>query len=62
MSKKKQVPVGSTESVESYLARGGKITICPKFERTPEEDMKYKWKPQRGPKKKVDKPVDFIEG
>jgi len=46
------VPVGTTETIESFLARGGKITICPSCERTPAEDINYKWKPQRGRKKK----------
>lgn len=62
MARKKAIPVGTTESVESYLARGGKITICPSCARTDPEDINYKWKPQRGRKKKEDKTVDtFVE-
>ncbi len=62
MAKKKPVPVGTTETVESFLARGGKITICPSCERTPPEEIRHKWKPQRGRKKKEDKTVDsFVE-
>ena len=63
MAKKKTVPIGRVETAEEYLARGGKITICPPCERTDPEDITYTWKkPGRGRKKKDDTPkeVDFL--
>jgi hypothetical protein len=61
MAKKKTV-IGKTETAEEYLARGGKITVCPPCERTDPDDIAYTWKkPKRGRKKKEDMPkvVDF---
>jgi len=54
MSKKKTklLPEGQTETVEEFLARGGKITYCKPMARTEEEDISYTWKPKRGRKKK----------
>ncbi len=62
MAKKKTAPLGKTETAEEYLARGGKITVCPPCERTDPDDIAYTWKkPKRGRKKKEDMPkvVDF---
>ena len=61
MAKKKTVPVGRIETAEEYLARGGKITICPPCERTDPDEIAYTWKPKRGRKKKEETPkeVDF---
>jgi len=42
-----------TETIEQYLARGGKITTCPPGQRS--EDVEYKTGPKsRGRKKKKD--------
>jgi hypothetical protein len=56
MAKKKQSFDGPIETVEDYIARGGKITVCPPCQRTEPEDISYTWKPQRGRKKKEDSP------
>jgi hypothetical protein len=62
LARKKAIPVGTTETMEMFLARGGKVTVCPSCARTPPEEINYKWKPQRGRKKKEDKSVDlFVE-
>jgi hypothetical protein len=54
MSKKKTklLPEGQTETVEEFLARGGKITYCEPMARTEEGEISYTWKPKRGRKKK----------
>ena len=58
---KSQLPEGATETVEQYLARGGKITVCPSCQRTDPDEISYSWKPKRGRKKKEETPkeVDF---
>ena len=61
MARNKQIE-GVVETAEEYLARGGKITICPPCERTDPDEIAYTWKkPKRGRKKKEDMPkvVDF---
>lgn len=60
---KKTIPIGTIETAEQYLARGGKITICPPCERTDPDEIAYTWKkPKRGRKKKEDMPkeVDIL--
>jgi hypothetical protein len=43
-----------TETIEQYLARGGKVTVCPPGQRS--EDVAYKTGPKsRGRKKKTEK-------
>ena len=60
MAKKKQkIYDGPVETVEEFLARGGKITYCKPMARTEEEDISYTWKPQRGRKKKDDAPKEL---
>lgn len=63
MAKKKKanLPEGTIETIEQYLARGGKVTICPPCQRTDPDEIGYSWKPKRGRKKKEDQPkeVDF---
>ena len=62
MAKKKVKFDGPVETVEQYLARGGKIEICPPCQRTEEGDITYTWKkPQRGRKKKEDLPNEVDE-
>jgi len=51
MARKKKAPVVTkTETIEEYLARGGKITVCEPYERSDPELLKPKW--GRGRKKK----------
>jgi len=60
---KKTIPIGTIETAEEYLARGGKITICPPCQRTDPDEITYAWKkPQRGRKKKEETPkeVDIL--
>ena len=57
--KKANIPEGTTETVEQYLARGGKVTICPPCQRTDPDDINYTWKPKRGRKKKDDAPKEL---
>jgi len=53
MARKKKAPtVTKTETIEEYLARGGKITVCEPYERSDPELLKPKW--GRGRKKKSD--------
>jgi hypothetical protein len=62
MAKKKTIPTGRVETAEEFLARGGKITICPPCERTDPDEIEYTWKkPARGRRKKQESPkeVDF---
>lgn len=61
MAKKKQLKNfdGPVETVEEFLARGGKIQICPPGARTDDEDISYTWKPKRGRKKKEDQPKEL---
>ena len=62
MAKKKQKTFdGPVETVEEFLARGGKITYCEPMARTGEEDISYTWKPKRGRKKKDDLPKEVDE-
>lgn len=54
MSDKNQEKKYLEEKIEEFLARGGKIQICPPCTRS--EDIEYKHKfGQRGRKKKTDK-------
>lgn len=59
--KKKANPESPVETMEEFLARGGKITVCPPCQRTDPDDITYTWKPKRGRKKKEDQPkeVDY---
>jgi len=59
MAKKKPIFDGPTETVEEFLARGGKIQYCEPMARTSEEDIGYSWKPKRGRKKKEDSPKEL---
>jgi hypothetical protein len=53
---------GPVETIEEFLARGGKITYCKPGARTQEEDISYTWKPKRGRKKKEETlPIDVDE-
>jgi hypothetical protein len=62
MAKKKQKTFdGPVETVEEFLARGGKITYCEPMARTEEGDISYTWKPKRGRKKKEDTPKEVDE-
>ena len=62
MAKKKQKTFdGPIETVEEFLARGGKITYCKPMARTEEGDISYTWKPKRGRKKKEDTPKEVDE-
>ena len=62
MAKKKTKTFdGPVETVEEFLARGGKITYCKPMARTEEEDITYTWKPKRGRKKKEDTPKEVDE-
>jgi hypothetical protein len=60
---KKTIPIGTIETAEQYLARGGKITICPPCQRTDPEEIAFTWKPKRGRKKKEETPkeVDILK-
>lgn len=51
---KKQTEVfeGTTETIEEFLARGGKIEKCPAGQRTLDQNISYTWKPKQGQKKK----------
>jgi len=62
MAKKKIKFDGPVETVEQFLARGGRIKICPPCQRTEEEDISYNWKPKRGRKKKEEtSPIEVDE-
>ena len=63
MAKKKQKTFdGPVETVEEFLARGGKITYCEPMARTQDEDISYTWKPKRGRKKKEEAlPIEVDE-
>jgi hypothetical protein len=56
MANKKTKFDGPVETVEQFLARGGKITTCPPCTRTEEGEITYTWKPKRGRKKKEETP------
>ena len=60
MAKKKPKTFdGPVETIEEFLARGGKITYCKPGARTQEEDIGFTWKPQKGRKKKDDVPKEL---
>jgi hypothetical protein len=41
--------------IDEYLKQGGEVTVCKKFARTEEEDIRYLWKKKAfNPPKKVD--------
>ena len=60
MAKKKTKTFdGPVETVEEFLARGGKITYCKPGARTSDEDISFTWKPKRGRKKKEETPKEL---
>ena len=46
-------PEADQKAIDEWLAKGNKITVCPKYERTANTEMKYVWGRTR--KKKTDK-------
>lgn len=62
MAKKKIKFDGPVETVEQFLARGGKIKVCPPCQRTEDSNIGYTWKPKQGRKKKEEiLPIDVDE-